>query len=266
MYGAWSMKKSLCLFCVIVFSLVSHAQDSLRSIHVMVALCDNEHQGIVPVPKQLGNGDDPRNNLYWGALYGTKTFLKKSPNWRLEKATKNPAKGILERAVFSHKTRKAFIVADAYKGAEIKKALQDFFAAAAETTSGTVEVGKHSVGISGKADLIVYIGHNGLMDFALKKVAKEKAAKEKGASPKAAMVLACKSKAYFHGRLTELGCTPALLTTGYMAPEAYTLEAAVESWLSKESAEKIRAAAARTYHKYQKCGLKGAMRLFYSGK
>jgi len=38
--------------------------------HVVVALCDNVHQGIVPVPRALGNGQDPSSNLYWGARYG----------------------------------------------------------------------------------------------------------------------------------------------------------------------------------------------------
>jgi hypothetical protein len=32
------------------------AQNSHRIIHVFVALCDNEHQGIVPVSPKLGNG------------------------------------------------------------------------------------------------------------------------------------------------------------------------------------------------------------------
>jgi len=36
----------------------------VRTIHVFVALCDNEHQGIVPVPEIFGNGDDPANNLF----------------------------------------------------------------------------------------------------------------------------------------------------------------------------------------------------------
>ena len=42
----------------------------------MVALADNDHQGIVPVPRQLGDGDDPANNLYWGARYGVKTYFR----------------------------------------------------------------------------------------------------------------------------------------------------------------------------------------------
>jgi hypothetical protein len=43
------------------------AQDSgLRTVHVFVALADNQHQGIVPVAAILGNGEDPQHNLYWG--------------------------------------------------------------------------------------------------------------------------------------------------------------------------------------------------------
>ena len=45
-------------------------------VHVFVPLCDNEHQGIVPVNKSLGDGFNPHSNLYWGALYGVKTHLK----------------------------------------------------------------------------------------------------------------------------------------------------------------------------------------------
>ena len=45
--------------------------------HVIVALADNEHQGIVPIPSTLGDGDRPQSNLYWGAMYGVKGFSAK---------------------------------------------------------------------------------------------------------------------------------------------------------------------------------------------
>ena len=41
----------------------------LKTIHVFVALCDNKYQGIVPVPESIGNGQNARTNLYWGAAY-----------------------------------------------------------------------------------------------------------------------------------------------------------------------------------------------------
>ena len=46
-----------------------------RTVHVFVALADNQSQGIVPVPAKIGNGEDPENNLYWGSAYGIKTFF-----------------------------------------------------------------------------------------------------------------------------------------------------------------------------------------------
>jgi hypothetical protein len=67
---------------ILIFSLIllqSELFSQPRVIHVLVALCDNIHQGIVPVPEKIGNGQDPRNNLYWGCEFGVKTFLKNNP-------------------------------------------------------------------------------------------------------------------------------------------------------------------------------------------
>src|SRR5262249_55809842 len=57
-------------------------RNSGKLIHVLVALCDNERQGIVPVPARIGDGDDPANNLYWGARFGVKTFFKRANDWK----------------------------------------------------------------------------------------------------------------------------------------------------------------------------------------
>jgi len=233
-------------------------QERARTIHVFVALCDNAHQGIVPVPEKLGNGEDPANNLYWGALYGVKTYLSKSRDWTLVATEKTPGGEILERAVFKHKVEAAYLVADAYRGDKIKKAVEDVLSAAAGNNGKTLTLDKKLLGIHGAADLVVYVGHNGLMDFGV-----DQPTLEKGAIPRDAIVLACKSKPYFQPRLAQLKCRSVLLTTGFMAPEAYTLEAALTGWLEKESGEKIRDRAARAYDKYQKCGVKAARRLFY---
>ena len=237
------------------------AQGKARTIHVFVALCDNEHQGIVPVPKTLGNGDDPANNLYWGAMYGTKAFLKRSSNWTLAATETKPTEAILERVVFKHASSDAYLVADAYRGREIRKAVQDFLNAAAGGNAATLRHGADSLGLHGAADLVVYVGHNGLMDF---NVAQPQ--REPNAGPRQAIVLACKSKPYFQPRLAELQCRSVLLTTGFMAPEAYTLDAAVAGWLALEFGPQIADRAARAYHKYQKCGLTAARRLFFAGE
>jgi len=62
-----------------------------KIVHVLVALCDNLHQGIVPVPARLGNGEDLQNNLYWGAAYGVKAFFThKDSGWQLLSSIAQP--------------------------------------------------------------------------------------------------------------------------------------------------------------------------------
>ena len=239
--------------------IATAARAEPRVIHVFVALCDNEHQGIVPVPKALGNGDDPGNNLCWGALYGTKTHLKKSRDWTLVQTRKQISEHVLERIVFENKTTGAYLIADAYRGRNIKQAITAFFQAAAGNNAATLKIGSDSIQSDGGANCIVYVGHNGLMEF---DVVPPKPQKDE--RPQNAIVLACKSKPYFQPYLEKLGCKSMLLTTGLMAPEAYALEAALAGWLRKETNEKIKDRAARAYHKYQKCGLTAARRLFYT--
>jgi len=231
-----------------------------KTIHVFVALCDNDSQGIVPVPKALGNGDDPKNNLYWGAMYGTKTFLKRSDAWELVAKIDRLNEKILERIVLKHRETGTYLVADAYRGTQIKQTIEAFLESAAGNHPRILKVGNTELGIYGNANLIAYIGHNGLMDF---NVACPKPNPSRR-HPGAAIVLACKSKPYFLPLLQKTECQPLLLTTGFMAPEAYTLEAALEAWLAGQDPSGIKTRAAKAYNQYQKCGIKGATRLFYA--
>src|SRR5215470_4943000 len=107
-------------FAVVSVNNFSWAQgSSARTIHVFVALADNQSQGIVPVPAKLGNGEDPERNLYWGSAYGVKTFFARSAEWRRIQCGSGPKREILERCVFQHRTANVYLVADAYRGMEI---------------------------------------------------------------------------------------------------------------------------------------------------
>lgn len=245
----------------IVVPLTILAQESTRSIHVLVALCDNINQGIVPVPPQLGDGQNPRNNLYWGALYGIKTYFKKASEWNLIKTINKPNKNILERCIFQKKGSSIFLVADAYDGAKIENTITDLFKSSSDLLRDTIKINNQIIGIYGNSNLLTFIGHNGLMDFTFPSIQLEKSNKNVDV-----IVLACKSKSYFEPLILKTGSNPLLLTTGFMAPEAYTLKAAIDGWANNENGEKIRLRAANAYHKYQKCSLKGAKSLFYTYK
>jgi len=233
-------------------------------VYVVVALCDNESQGIIPVSPKLGNGNDPVHNLYWGARYGVKTWFKKSKNWRLVKTLSSLNENIIERCVFKRKNRSFYLIADAYRGSKIKYAVEDFLKTIAGNCSDEIEIKHDSIELKidiGASQLITYVGHNGLMDFDLE----EYPVADLNSMPRDVIILACYSRFFFKDSLAKMNVYPLLWTNDLLAPEAYTLEAAVEGWLNLENAEQIQTRASSAYSKYQKCSLKAANKLFVTG-
>src|ERR1700740_1970551 len=121
----------MCSACLVLLCGVGSAEEAPRVGHVFVALADNVHQGIVPVPARLGHGDDPEDNLYLGAGYGVKTFVARSGEWCLEASQARLTPAVLERCVFRHRTKSVVLIADAYRGSQIRQAIVDFLNAAA---------------------------------------------------------------------------------------------------------------------------------------
>lgn len=259
-----SHRAFLVLLCCLVSPRLSSAQTTVRVVHVFVALADNQHQGIIPVPARLGDGDAPASNLYWGAAFGVKTFFRLSKDWELVSASAGPNLAILERCIFKHRDEDVYMVADAYRGSRMREAVTDFLSAASGLNQQTIVVTNKQASASiltgGGADLVVYVGHDAFMDFQIKPIVGGTSTK-----PRMAIVLACASKSYFEPYLKLARATPLLWTTGLMAPEAYTLKAALDGWIDNENGESVRERAAEAYDKYQHCGLRGAQRLFATG-
>lgn len=229
-------------------------------IHTFVALCDNQHQGIIPVPEKLGNGQDPSNNLYWGAMYGVKSYFKNSKNWTLLYSRKPANEKYLERCVFRHKSDSIIMIADAYDGEFIKECIGSFFRQLSGIDTEEIVIDSVDTVSTANASLIAYIGHNGLMEF---DVALDSSGSD--GIMRDAIILACASEYYFRPKLNEIEAYPVLWTTGLMAPEAYTLEAAIEAWRVGKKPEEIRDRAAEAYSRYQNCPLSSAKRLFSYG-
>lgn len=235
----------------------------MRLIHVFVALCDNDSQGIVPVPKKIGNGNDPANNLYWGAGYGVKSFFNKSEDWEFIRSVKGLSPELLERCVWKHRRFNCILVADAWRGARIKNCTMAFLQEASGNLEDTITVDIHGslqTLMLKKSQLVGYIGHDGLMDFEI-----SDPPKQKDGAKKDVIILACTSRLYFREAIKSAGANPLLWTTNLMGPEAYTLKAAIDGWLLNESGEKIRMRAAEVYSQYTKCSLKGAINTFATG-
>ena len=244
-----------------VFFTGSLSLSAQRVVHVVVALCDNVNQGIVKVPAAIGNGQDPGHNLYWGAGCGVRHwFTTKSSEWTLLKKWSTPEEQILERAVWKHRTKDVYLVADAYDGAFIQQAINDVFDFAGGHVMKTVRVDSTTIRFGGASDLIAYCGHDGLMEFA-PPPAKAAANSKK----RETIILACISKRFFAEPLKATGAQPLLWSTGLMSPEAYTLDAAIQGWVRNETGAQVRERAAQAYHQWQKCGISGARRLLVTG-
>jgi hypothetical protein len=148
---------------------IARIDNRIPVIHVIVALCDNENQGIVPVSASLGNGEDPETNLYWGAAYGVATYFGKSTSWISIKVPESDRPEILRRIGFRHRDTGAVLIADAYQGSEIKTSISDYLNAASGNYRENLIIDQTTLQIGGSADVLAYVGHNGLMDFELEK-------------------------------------------------------------------------------------------------
>jgi len=191
------------------------------------------------------------------------------------KVLSKPKFPVIDRIAFEKISddRRLIVIADAYDGKYIVDAMDDFLTAAAGGNveririqagkKGNEPVKEMHVEAGGFADLVVYVGHNGLMDNTLPDVP----AKLHEQNPKQAAVLACVSAKYFEQLLRRAGSEPLILTTGLMAPEAYTLDPILTGKLQGLTAKEIHEAVSQAYNKYQKTGISAARRLFtYPGK
>lgn len=220
-----------------------------RVVYLAVALADNASQGIAKVPAKIGNGDDPVNNLYWGCDDGLRSYFSKSARWKrvvIQSATTGP---VLERCVFQHRSRGVVLVADAYRGSEIRRATSDFLSVA----SGAFP----AIPGHGTVALAAFIGHNGLMDFSL-----PAPTPIRPLAGKPAVVLCCASDQYFRPLLTPCGSQLLLSTRQLMYPGSFLLHDALEGWLAGENRTAIRARAGRAYARNQKISQRAALGVF----
>lgn len=242
-------RRSLCFFSVLFFAVLPTYVAAVPNTHisVIVSLVDNISQGIVPVPAKIGNGDDPRNNLYWGAAYGVKTFLSKADGWKNLGCEKDINETILERCQFSWKDQLT-VTADAYRGSRIDQAMLDFMQQAATPSDAA------------QREMVVFIGHDGLMDEQNQPIIKR--FPKHAEHDKPAVVLACLSDEFFSGHLLAAGSKPVVTTFSFMAPEAYVLEAIARGFATQASEAELRSSAGLAYAKYQRISAKAGKSVF----
>jgi hypothetical protein len=231
------------------FGLVLSLQVLSASLHVevYVPLCDS---ALIACGKgELGDPRSLAGNLYWGAHSGAERFLSRAPGFRAvsRRDLPDPARPSLLRTVelaraASGSGREVRVVLHAYAGERIDDALADFLQAA---------------GGRGSADLVVWAGHDRLMDV-------PRPVPPRAVRPRPAAVLACVSEPYFRPVLDRMGVPVLALTRTFMAPEAYLLEALVASVAQHGVEDKVaaRQALIEAYARYQRISPAAAATVF----
>lgn len=233
------------------------------NVHVLVPLCDNENQGIVPTTKSLGDGFSLRTNLYWATSHGMKRYFKELKDWKLlQSSVFDLDTVVLERVTFKKifsNGANVILTMDAYRGDKIEDCLKDFFSSLAGELKDTLILEKDTVLLHSNADLMVYNGHNGLMDVWVDTTVNV------DGDERDAVVIACSSMYDFNARLNYLKAYPLVMTTNLLYPGAFVVEEVVNNWALQKSNELIRQSAGDAYHKVKRCGINGARNLFSTG-
>lgn len=230
-----------------LLALLAAPPPSPLELEVFVPLCDGTQLAC-----GRGGAGDARSleaNLYWGAAYGAERFLSRAPGFKVRARRDGPPGSPVLRELVLERTpargeRAVRLTLYAYAGEHIGQALEDFLHAAAGRS---------------QADLVVWAGHDVLMDQAAPTLQVPA-----GASPRPTAVLACSSEAYFGPVLRALGSTPVVLTRTFMAPEAYLLEAlaAAVARHGPTQAEPLRTALVAAYARYQRITPRAAGTVF----
>lgn len=196
-------------------------------VRILVPLCDNVHQGIVPVSTKLGDGMNLNTNLYWGAGYGIKTHFKRLKNWSLISEKERVDSNILERVIFRkiypNKT-KVIVIADAYRGDKMYECLIDYFNILACKRTDYIFLDSIKIEISKNADLLCFNGHNGLMEHSPEIIINN------SKKYTDAVAIACVSDEYFSYYFKQAKAYPLVVTTSLLPPEAYILQAIIDNW------------------------------------
>lgn len=244
------------------------AQGDALVVHVFVPLCDNEHQGIVKTSSSLGNGFSLRTNLYWATSTGMKRYFKEKKSWTLLQSIKDVYQDsvVLERVVFRRQyPNKAtvYLVADAYRGDKMLETVNHFFRAMSNNYSEKMLLqDSSSIGIHGSADLVVFNGHNGLLDLYEEQ---PEVWYNNSATQKDMVAIACFANEYFEREARRAQAYPLIRAKSTLHPGAFILSAIIDDWAMLKTVESMRLSAGRAYCKVHNCSIKTSKNLFYKG-
>ena len=243
-------------------------------VTVHVALCDN--RALQCGSTRLGDGDQPRTNLYWGGAAGLKAWFDGRRGWK--RVFRDPGDGqvVLERVAYRKHVRyppprwrhfgvtrgfDVVLVGLGYRGRRIGVAARRFVRDVSQDRGSRLRLVDGTViRFGGASHVVGYAGHNHLMDerrFPWPAFQRKR--------PVGWFVLACMSAQYFAPRLTRAHTRTLLVTRVFMYPGAFTIEGIVRGILAARTQRGVFRQGARYYARYQKRSPRLIRRVFTHG-
>jgi hypothetical protein len=231
-------------------------------VTVHVALCDN---GTIWCGNQrLGNGDNPRTNLYWGGAAGLTAYFRVRRGWKRVHRDAGDGRVVLERVVYRRRVRlpsaawqrlgvrrpfDIYLVALAYRGKHIARAARSFIRQVSQPRGARLRLaGGLTLRTGGLGHVVGYAGHNYLMDvagvYAWPSFTRRR--------PVGYFMLACMSAPYLGPQLTRRTTHALLLTRVLMYPGAFTIDGLIRGLALGASQRGVFRLGARYYARFQK--------------
>jgi hypothetical protein len=236
-------------------------------VHVYVALCDNDSQGIVPVKnRSICDGEAPEQNIYWRSSGGIASYLSKQRYRQLE-YTLLPDGPIAIRARYAKELPAGAalrargvarvpveLTALAYRGAQIGPAMFDFVRAVHEAPAVASDA-PHMVG---------YIGHDYFLDdydpLELKRARAGSSRVEQ-----AVFALSCLGQRYIRPAIERPNAHILVLNRGLTYPGAWTVGGLIAGLARGDSHAAIHRLAARAFADGMKKPYSTMLRAFAPG-
>lgn len=214
-------------------------------VKLFVALCDNDSQGIVPVKNpRICDGDAPRRNLYWATSGGLQAYLDRN-GWKRARYEERGDGAVVRvharwrKSVFAGGALRergvrgrvgVEIEALAYRGLEIRRAMEDYLKASRASVDDE------------PAHVLGYIGHNYLLDGPV-----DVAPAVAHVPARGAFALACLGTGTISTRLNAPGLAVLLHNRGLTYPGAWTVGGIVRGLAEGHSPRDIHRLAARYF-------------------
>jgi len=233
-------------------------------VQVHVPLCEN--QIIWCGNERLGDGDNPRTNLYWSTSGGfVGWFKRKGSGWKQVMRQQHDGAKLLETRVWKRRTPATgawrrrgvdapfdvYVVAYAWRGTEIDSALEAFVADAYGDVARSITLpDRTTLAAGGAARVVAYVGHNRLMDIPeYDWEAAER--RHAGTRVKAVIAVACSTAPYMADSVPSPRRVPLLMTRDLLFAGAHSFEGAVSAFARAASLARILHSAVEAYAKGQ---------------